>query len=96
MVLPMEVYSNHSLCRVNARQAILWLCKCAMRSKTSEPCLDWLFVLPLCDFLSGDAEPFFSSLEYRPTLFSSGRAEEFGYKGLHISNQFKPGYVYYN
>ena len=85
---------NHSLCRVKARQAILRLCKSAMRSKTSEPCLDWLFVLPLCDFLSGEIKPFFASLEYRQILLSSERAEEFGYKGLHINNQFRSGYVY--
>ena len=82
-----------SLCRAKARQAILQLCKDAMKFKTTVPCWDWLFVLPLCDFLSGDAEPF-ARLEYRPTLVGVKRAQEFGYGELRTRSQFQPGYIH--
>ena len=63
-----------------------------MKCKSTFPCWDWLFVLPLCDFLSGDIEQF-ATLEYRPTLVSAERANEFGYEELRKHSRFQPGYV---
>jgi hypothetical protein len=79
-------------CREKVQQAVLQLCKNAMKFKTiSEPCLDWLYVLPLCHFLSGAIQPF-ASLEYNPSHLGGLRAKKFGYDELH--GKLKPGYNY--
>ena len=55
----------------------------------SEACWDWLYVVPLCDFLSGATEPF-AELMYKST-FSTDRVKKFGYEGLR--HQIIPGYI---
>ena len=78
--------------REKVQQAVLQLCKNAMKFKTiSKACWDWLYVLPLCHFLSGAIQPF-ASLEYNPSYLGAIRAKKFGYDELR--SKLKPGYYY--
>ena len=87
-----DFFSLFSLCRERAHQAILLLCKSAMKFRTiSEAHWDWLYVVPLCDFLSGATEPF-AGLQYKSTLVGDVRVKTFGYEELR--HQIIPGYCY--
>ena len=71
--------------------SVLNLCKEAMKLTTKEPCWDWLYVLPLCHFMSGACEPY-ASLEYNPeNIRFNARAIQFGYNDLR--QRITPGYV---
>ena len=56
----------------------------------SEAQWDWLYVVPLCDFLSGATEPFAGPI-YKST-FSTVRVKKFGYEDLR--DLIIPGYIY--
>ena len=69
------------LSRMIVKEGILWLCKEAMKFKMGQTNRDWLFVLPLCHFLSGACEPFARLALYPVKRDFSARVEEY-YKGL--------------
>ena len=78
-------------CRINVSKAVLSLCKDAMKFKTIERNWDWLYVLPLCHFLSGLCQPF-ASPEYHPRKeHFSARAEAYGYDN--VKPNINVGYV---
>jgi hypothetical protein len=61
--------------------AVLLLCKEARRFANRELCWNWLYVLPLYDFMSKSCEPF-ASLEYNPEKILANfnaRARQCGY-----------------
>ena len=72
--------------RERVHEGVLRLCKEAMMFKTAQRNWDWLFVLPLCHFLSGACDPF-ASLNLNPTLrdFTS-RAQDYSYNELRKKN----------
>ena len=72
-------------CRETLSAAILRLCTEGMKLKSfSGSMLDWLFVIPLCHFLSGDCIQF-QSLNYEPSreVFYQW-TEKYGYKDQKI------------
>ena len=72
-------------------EALLQLCKEAMNFKDIyTACWDWLFVVPLCHFLSGLSKPF-ASIDYMHSKVGD-RAVEFGYSELR--GKLTQGYVY--
>ena len=72
-------------------EAVLRLCKDAMKFKTNEKNWDWLYVLPLCHFLSGLCKPF-ASLAYHPEKeHFNARAKTYGYDDL--KPKLSAGYV---
>ena len=46
------------VCRSEIAEAVKLLCEEAIKAGTSEPCWDWLYVLPLYHFMKGISEPF--------------------------------------
>ena len=63
-----------------------------MKFKTNERNWDWLYVLPLCHYLSGSCQPF-ASLECQPEKkHFFARAEAYGYDN--VKAKLKAGYVY--
>ena len=46
------------MCRSIIAKAVALLCEEAIKAKISEPCWDWLYVLPLYHFMKGLSEPF--------------------------------------
>lgn len=80
--------------REKVNSAIFCLCKVAMR-KTKESCLDWLYVLPLCHFMSGLCEPF-ANLDYdidKLRIQFNSRAEKFGYSDIQCQHLSGYGYI---
>jgi hypothetical protein len=77
--------------RVKVSAAIIRLCKEAMKFKTKEANLDWLYALPLYHFMLRFCEPF-ASLEYDPEkLQFNARARLFDYD--EFRKKLKPGLV---
>ena len=69
--------------------AVLRICKDAMKKATHN--CDWLYVLPLCHFLSGSCKPY-DNVEYYPTKYQfHARAVTYGYK--EVQPNILPGYV---
>ena len=64
-------------CRSRVQEAILHLCKAAMKVNAH---WDWLCVVPLCHFLSRYCEPFGNPSEKSKEF--GARADEFGYRNL--------------
>ena len=76
-------------------KGVLRLCKDAMKSKSSTATWDWLFVLPICHFLSGSWEPFASPKLYPVPNDFFGRAKEFGYDDV-LRKKSLRGYILYS
>ena len=73
-------------------EAVLHICKVAMKKVTHKDCnCDWLYVLPLCHFLSGSCKPY-DNIDYYPRKEQFyARVDAYGY------NEVKPklltGYI---
>ena len=74
-------------------EAVLHICKVAMKKVTHKDYnYDWLYVLPLCHFLSGFCKPY-DNIDYYPEKYQFyARVEAYGYKDLR-PNILSPGYV---
>lgn len=78
--------------RSKIADAVACLCKVAMKSRTSEPVWDWLYVLPLYHFMKDDLEPYMKP-EYDPSkIFISARAKELDLTD--VKNKVPIGYAY--
>lgn len=72
-------------------KGVLRLCKDAMKSKIT---WDWLFVLPLCHFLSGACQPFASPNLYPKRTDFNATAQQFGYDEV-LKKKSLQGYISY-
>ena len=78
--------------RLAVCEAVLHICRVAMKKVTHKDCnYDWLYVLPLCHFLSGVCKPY-DNIDYYPEKHQFYvRVEAYGYNDLRPN--ISPGYV---